>query len=94
MVIEDSQATYAHNASVAVTDLCITGLNDSSEVIVEDRDILDLNNSTIVVVLYIRIVVVTRVEVKVHIVCTNVHINISISVSSQVYKIKLSIREN
>jgi hypothetical protein len=94
VVIEYTQATHADNAPVAVTDLCVTSLDDTSEIIVIDRNIFDLDYGTVVIVLYIRIVVVTRVEVKANIIGINVHVNVSIRVSTEIDKVKLSIGKN
>lgn len=93
VVIEDTQATYAYYATVAIMDLRITRLDDTSVVIIVDRDIFDLDHSAVVVVLHIRIVIVTRVKIQLNITGTDVHIHISSFISPEIDKVELSIGE-
>jgi hypothetical protein len=93
MIVENSQSTYANDTSVIVTDLCIPGLDDTSVIIIKDGDFFNLNYRSIVIILNIRIVVVTRIEIQIHVVGADVYINISSGVSPEIHKIELSIGE-
>jgi hypothetical protein len=93
IVVEYPQASHAHDTPVVITDLCVPCLDNTAVVVVIDRDIFDLDHSSVVVVLYVRIVVVTRVKIKVYIVGTDVHIYISSAISTEVNKVELTIRE-
>lgn len=61
-IIEDTLSTHSHNASVVVANFYRSGLDDTPKLIVIDLNILHLYNSTVIIILHIGIVIVSRVE--------------------------------
>jgi hypothetical protein len=90
-IVMDVQSTNSNDASAAVSYLNASCLDDPSIMIIIDRNVLDLYDSTIIVILNIHVIVITRVIGDIHIGRSNGYIY-SI-VSSYINKIKLSIWE-
>ena len=74
MVIVDVHPTNAcHPSKVVVSDKNISGLDYSSVIIVVNRHIFHLYHRTIIVILDIGVIVISRIETDVHV--GNSHVN-------------------
>jgi hypothetical protein len=59
---------------------CISGLNDTPILIIIDWNILNLDDSSVIIVLYVGIVIVTRVVINIYVAGIDVDVYISMAI--------------
>jgi len=66
MVIEDMKSTYPNNTTVVVSNLDSTRSRNTTVFIIIDRHIFDLDDGTVIIVLYIGFIIVPRIKRNTH----------------------------
>src|SRR5690554_1007018 len=69
------QATHLYQASVFIPNTYISSTNYSSEIIIINGNVFNLNNRSIHIILYIGVVVIPRIECNRHIWIADGHIS-------------------
>ncbi|CAZ98203.1 Putative membrane protein [Zobellia galactanivorans] len=86
MVVIDAHASQSTDASVVITYVNITYLGNTSVIIVINRYVLYLNYRTVIIILGVRAIIITRVKGNTVSTSGDATINVKIKLTIRIYR--------